>query len=47
MDALNLIAMVVCALWFLVYVDRHTNKGRKGRRQALSSKPIFPITTEQ
>jgi hypothetical protein len=28
MAALNLIVMVVCGLWFLVYLDRHTNRAR-------------------
>jgi len=37
MAAINFIVMVVCAFWFLVYLDRHTNRGRKGRRQRLSS----------
>jgi hypothetical protein len=38
MAALNLIVMVVCALWLLAYLDRHTKRAGKGRRQSLSSK---------
>ena len=34
MAALNVIVMVVCALWFLVYLDRGTKRAGKG----LSSK---------
>ena len=42
MAALNLIVMVVCGLWFLVYLDRNTKRARKGRMQFLSSKTPFP-----
>ena len=38
MAALNVIVMVVCALWFLVYLDRGTKRAGKGLRQFLSSK---------
>jgi hypothetical protein len=38
MAALNLIVMIVSALWFLAYLDRHTNRDAKARRQSPSSK---------
>ena len=38
MAALNLILMVVCSLWLLVYLDGRTKRATKGRRQSLSSK---------
>jgi hypothetical protein len=38
MAALNLIVMVICALWFLAYLDRQTKRAGKRRRQSLSSK---------
>lgn len=47
MAALNLIVMVVCALWFLAYLDRHTKRAGKGRRQSLSSKTPFSETPPQ
>jgi hypothetical protein len=41
MAALNLIVMIVSALWFLAYLDRHTKRDANARRQSLSSKTPF------
>jgi hypothetical protein len=41
MAVLNLIVMVVCALWFLAYLDRPTKRDRRGRKESLSSKTRF------
>jgi hypothetical protein len=41
MAVLNLIVMVVGALWFLAYLDRRTKRAIKGRRLTVSSKTPF------
>jgi len=41
MAALNLIVMVLSALWFLAYLDRHTKKDAKARRRSRSSETPF------